>query len=609
MIQPQTCTTKLAALLIFIHCCSSVLFASSTSVIDETTCGTSKFCVQFPTGCSSSDSDCVFFTYSYRSSSDDFFMELSGGVGSGEEYSSVAMTLTPKMENADTYICTGVELLTGVMKDDDPIIDDEQPKEITNVVASTKDGVGVCNFTRKRSIIREVTNKFKQDFDLVQTPFYIIYAIGVMKEAKKVGYHHKQRGATNGKISFTSKALASGCGSDFGCFSSPDHCQPGAGECKFLSWVYNIDSNSFDFTIVGNSMSSESYQAFGFADTPSMKDVDLYYCTASKVTSSTISKLYDHPKDDEVSLTSLSNLHYGVFDGSLLCKFSRPSALFKTVSTGVKSFDLVSSNFYLQHSTGKVSSTGGITKHHNIQNYGASAALVNFTTHIHTQPDDNGNKFAMIKAHAIFMLLAWITCVNVASVVARHYKFVAPQTKWYGVNVWLQTHSVLMSCCVLFTVIGIIIIFIEAREYSKDAGAHAVIGLLVLCLCFINMCMGILRPGVYDNKRAYFTWIHRILGLVCRVLATAAIFLGFKLLASSADTSYQVMIAFVVNQVLIEVALELLPKLVVPCLSTITFCGQNQLDKDANARYGIFAYLVISNVTFLITLIAIVIQL
>jgi len=86
------------------------------------------------------------------------------------------------MENADTYICTGVELLTGVMKDDDPIIDDEQPKEITNVVASTKDGVGVCNFTRKRSIIREVTNKFKQDFDLVQTPFYIIYAIGVMKE-------------------------------------------------------------------------------------------------------------------------------------------------------------------------------------------------------------------------------------------------------------------------------------------------------------------------------------------------------------------------------------------------------------------------------------------
>ena len=50
------------------------------------------------------------------SATNSFEIELSGGTGSGNQYSAVGFTTQTAMQDADTYICTGTALQTGVIK-------------------------------------------------------------------------------------------------------------------------------------------------------------------------------------------------------------------------------------------------------------------------------------------------------------------------------------------------------------------------------------------------------------------------------------------------------------------------------------------------------------
>ena len=42
-------------------------------------------------------------------------MEMSGGSGTGDQYSAIAFSLDDLMSNADVYFCTGNEVVSGAI--------------------------------------------------------------------------------------------------------------------------------------------------------------------------------------------------------------------------------------------------------------------------------------------------------------------------------------------------------------------------------------------------------------------------------------------------------------------------------------------------------------
>jgi len=121
----------------------------------------------------------------------------------------------------------------------------------------------------------------------------------------------------------------------------------------------------------------------------------------------------------------------------------------------------------------------------------------------------------------------------------------------------------------------------------------------VTLLAVINPLMALVRPAPNHSKRIYFNWGHWFVGSLARILSVAAIYLGLRLSILNLPTlTVWVMTAFVVNQVLAEVILEI-----------ISFIyGQNKDQQKSeescleNSKFLLLVYIVITNVGFMITL-------
>jgi len=94
-----------------------------------------------------------------------------------------------------------------------------------------------------------------------------------------------------------------------------------------------------------------------------------------------------------------------------------------------------------------------------------------------------------------------------------------------------------MILTVLFTIISIIIIFVHAGRWTKEAGAHPITGIIVLVLAVIQPIMAFFRPHPGEANRFIFNWAHRGVGLSSLILAVVTVFLGIRLPASSLDDS------------------------------------------------------------------------
>jgi len=573
------------------------LFLSLTTIckaINESSCGVSKTCIQIPKSCDSKAKDCVFFTFSYNSASESFKMELTGSTGAGKQYAAVGFTSVNKMENADTYFCTGNSLQTGVIRGQysHPIIDNNLSKSITNVTAETVDGVASCTFTRAKTSPRTLSDGKKSDFDLTKESFYVIFAIGAW-EGGEPQYHHEIFGINNGKVNFTTDNLVSQCSKTMGCFFSPDNCEPSTGNCKFFSWSYHPSENSFRFNIIGGSSSSKGYQAFGFSKTGKMEDSDVYYCTSFKVGVSTIGDLHDTPVD--TTSVNISKVEYGVLNGAVKCSFTRPASIKNSIGV----FDLVKDKYYLIHSTAGLSTDGKMLRHEDHSDRGRSASLIDFTEFSSSGGASVSLRFKLIQAHGVIMIIAWMVFSNIGVVIARHFKASWPNKTILDAKVWFQLHRFLMILVVVFTLLGIIIIFSAIKSWSRNSGSHPIIGLVVTLLAVINPLMALVRPAPNHSKRIYFNWGHWFVGSLARILSVAAIYLGLRLSILNLPTlTVWVMTAFVVNQVLAEVILEI-----------ISFIyGQNKDQQKSeescleNSKFLLLVYIVITNVGFMITL-------
>uniref|UniRef100_H2YQJ8 DOMON domain-containing protein n=1 Tax=Ciona savignyi TaxID=51511 RepID=H2YQJ8_CIOSA len=139
-----------------IVCFAVAVLLKSSHGLNNTGCGTSKSCYMMPAGCSPSSSSCLFVSYTYNPTSQEFTFELSGGSGAGTQYAAMAFTSGAEMMNGDLYYCIGSELKSGSLgtRYALPTTTPALPTGVTSISANTANGVGECTFTRPASITK-----------------------------------------------------------------------------------------------------------------------------------------------------------------------------------------------------------------------------------------------------------------------------------------------------------------------------------------------------------------------------------------------------------------------------------------------------------------------
>ncbi|RMX41681.1 hypothetical protein pdam_00015853, partial [Pocillopora damicornis] len=113
-------------------------------------------------------------------------------------------------------------------------------------------------------------------------------------------------------------------------------------------------------------------------------------------------------------------------------------------------------------------------------------------------------------------------------------------------------HRLLMVLTVVLTILGVIIIFVHAGRWTKEAGAHPITGIFVLVLAVIQPIMAVFRPHPGEEKRYIFNWAHRGVGLSALILAVVTVFFGLRLPDSRlGDSALYPMVAYCVALTLV----------------------------------------------------------
>lgn len=338
------------------------------------------------------------------------------------------------------------------------------------------------------------------------------------------------------------------------CFSNLPNCDPTVTPgCISLSWNYTISTNIFDFVLTG----SAQYAAFAFASVSAMENADMYYCTTSRFGSAAITGMNLPVDIQPIDPANIPTSSQEVVDGVVTCKFQRVGSVDKTVSGGlVKTFDLLSTNFYIIWAFGDANGNGFVTYHQS--NRGSSSESVNFTSGAAIAPATD-NTIDMVKAHACLMVLAWICFAGVGVIVARHFKPLWHDSTINSQKVWFQIHRLLMVSAVVFTIIGIILVFVARGGYSESAGSHAVTGLVTLGLAILNPILALFRPHPDAPRRKYFNYSHWFVGSAARIMGIVTVFLGVDLvMLDLPEWDTWVLVGYVVFDIIVGILLEVL---------------------------------------------------
>lgn len=119
--------------------------------------------------------------------------------------------------------------------------------------------------------------------------------------------------------------------------------------------------------------------------------------------------------------------------------------------------------------------------------------------------------------------------------IAQYFKCIGGESKFLGKAWWFQLHFPLMTLTVALTIIGFVLVFVQVKGWSYSAGAHPVLGCIVMILALIQPFVAIFRPSPDHKRRWIFKYFHAILANVIKPLAVAALFLGLLLINVAPD--------------------------------------------------------------------------
>ncbi|PAA51129.1 hypothetical protein BOX15_Mlig013689g1 [Macrostomum lignano] len=171
----------------------------------------------------------------------------------------------------------------------------------------------------------------------------------------------------------------------------------------------------------------------------------------------------------------------------------------------------------------------------------------------------------LAKAHGCFMILAWVLCASIGTLIARYYKLQWPGRLLGREAFWFQLHRILMGFTCCLTLLSFILIFIDLRGYSGLDSfpelLHPILGIIVTILTFMNPLIALCRCDPSHENRPCFNWIHWLVGTIAYVLAVLNLFLGLRLERagdlSSINYHIWLLIFFVLFQFIVEIILEI----------------------------------------------------
>nr|XP_060629978.1 putative ferric-chelate reductase 1 isoform X1 [Anolis sagrei ordinatus] len=333
-----------------------------------------------------------------------------------------------------------------------------------------------------------------------------------------------------------------GCGTNKFCFSNPEGCSPQDPNCYFMS-SEALGTSAFKFEMSG---SSDGYVAIGFSDDTIMGDDDIYSCVRNATDHIEVQHAFStgRTRPSPLPLGEVEILSTSFNNGIVRCSFISRNA----ISTQPRN---AGSLYYIFLAFGP-SSAGQILKH--TRRPFITDQKVNISSF--QSLGGTSSISSIIKAHGALMLIAWMTTGSVGMIFARYLKKSIKRTL-LGKDIWFQIHSLLMLLTVVATSIAFILIFSAVKGWSYDAGAHAVIGCIVMILSFFQPVIAFFRPSPQNNRRFVFNWFHMLNALVIKVLAVAAIFLGLQMLSNTSNQwMVKTMGGFVGWEALIAITLD-----------------------------------------------------
>ncbi|XP_044157222.1 putative ferric-chelate reductase 1 [Bufo gargarizans] len=330
------------------------------------------------------------------------------------------------------------------------------------------------------------------------------------------------------------------CGSQKFCLSDPTNCSPDDNNCLFMSAVpANV---GYVFEMSGP---TTGYVAIGFSDDQEMGNDDFYICT----TNSTGSILVQRANTTGTVAPTLRNISIAgsivssYKDGVLKCSIiTAESILLQQRSSG-------NPTYYIFLVSGPSSADGQIQK--NTKEL-ITDSKIDLRSFLATVAESGESK--VVLGHGALMLIAWMTTGTIGMMMARYMKSAAGKP-FLGKAAWFQVHLILMILTVILTIIAFIMVFADVREWS--GGAHPVLGCIVMILSFFQPIAAFFRPDPKHERRFIFNWGHSINALVIKILAVAAIFLGFNRMISPRPWLPQVMGGFFAWEVLFYIILEI----------------------------------------------------
>lgn len=251
-------------------------------------------------------------------------------------------------------------------------------------------------------------------------------------------------------IKYTESAVTwdTQCGITKGCF--PDCKDSG---CSYLvTWQVPSGQDSVQFEIFVEE-SGSSWVGVAFSSDDDMGADSGVGCLISNtdvITFYNTGKSNSQLSSPNLGITSTS---VAQANGIISCSFTRSN----TANSDSKYYDL-NTDYYLMLGVGPIS-TNQMTKHSSIPYI--SSTVVDFQS---TDIVGRATVAALVKLHAIAMVLAWHLFSAVAIVIARYQRKMLNEKEVLGAKIWFQLHRLLMILVAVFVLIGFIAIFVEVGE-------------------------------------------------------------------------------------------------------------------------------------------------
>ncbi|KAK3777706.1 hypothetical protein RRG08_021816 [Elysia crispata] len=344
---------------------------------------------------------------------------------------------------------------------------------------------------------------------------------------------------------FTAPINVDQCGNAKGCFREPAGCvEP---HCTYILTWNSEDSNYITFELGGLAdTAADRYVAVALSDDTYMGDDTVFVCAHNSAIDKT--GLYLHynkddptrsiriPKDDSTSnddvcdssVYSKVQWEEGSYqNGRLRCRFH----IQRDLSDNCEELkDIRGGPNHLLFFRG-FASRGQVKRHGlGVDEFPhASEDAVDFSF-----PGDHSGRasYPLAKAHGCLMIIAWVFFASVALIMSKYYTTMWPNKRAYSQRYWFIVHFNCMALMFIFSIIGIILIFIEAGGYTKaphlPLKAHPILGIIILICILIIPIMAVLRPSDDNKCRPVYNWFYWVFWTIAYVLSIPQIFIGME---------------------------------------------------------------------------------